>query len=87
MTDQESTLPAWGQVPSLYANVVTVAVTPGIVRLTFGEAFGSPQSAVFRLAVAMVPQDAELVARSILDTIEADRKVREDTAPQKEKNV
>jgi hypothetical protein len=70
MTDQESGPPAWGQVPSLYANVVTVAVTPGIVRLTFGEAFGSLESAVFRVAVAMIPQDAEIVERSILDTLE-----------------
>lgn len=86
MTDQESEIPAWGHVPSVYSNIVTVAVTPAIVRVTFGEAFGSPQSAVFRVSVAMIPQDAEIVARSILDTIEADRKARA-IPPEKEKNV
>jgi hypothetical protein len=87
MTDQEHGPPAWGQVPSFYANVVTVAATPGIVRVTFGEAFGSAESALYRVAVAMVPQDAEIVARSILDTIEADRKARSVISPEKEKNV
>lgn len=87
MTDQEHGPPAWGQIPSFYANVVTVAATPGIVRVTFGEAFGSAESALYRVAVAMVPQDAEIVARTILDTIEADRKARDSTDPKKEKNV
>jgi hypothetical protein len=70
MTDQEHGPPAWGQVPSFYANVVTVAATSGIVRVTFGEAFGSAESALYRVAVAMVPQDAEIVARSILGRVD-----------------
>ena len=70
MTDQPpQPAPQWPQgaveLAPVYCNVFTVVATPGIVRLAFGEAFGSPQFAAYHAAVAMTPDDARQLVRSL----------------------
>ncbi len=73
MAEEPPKSPNWAKGVPLYSNFFAVAATPAIVRISFGEAFGSPESAIFHAAVVLVPQDAEVLARTILDTIEKDR--------------
>jgi hypothetical protein len=73
---EESKTPVWGNVPARYSNFFVVSVSPAIVRITFGEGFGSPESAVFHTAVSLTQQDATALAQSILDTIERDKRAR-----------
>jgi hypothetical protein len=68
--------PIWAKSAPIFSNYFTISATPAIVRISFGEAFGSPESAIFHAAVALVPQDAEALAQSILDTIKKDREFR-----------
>lgn len=68
--------PQWGVIPSKYSNFFTVSVTPFAVRITFGEAFGSPGTATFHTAITMHPVDAAQLAQSIINGMEEDRKRR-----------
>lgn len=65
----EPGVPVWGYITPRYANICVIVSGPGIVRLSFGESFGSPQPSVFHTAIALLPQDAITIAKGILDTI------------------
>ncbi|NUJ80968.1 hypothetical protein HUN39_13180 [Methylocystis sp. FS] len=80
MMEEKRTTRNWEDPPSTFSNFFTVAASPAIVRVSFGEAFGSPETAKYRLAVSMIPEDAEALAKSILDTIEKDKKARSSSA-------
>jgi hypothetical protein len=65
MPEQPKT-PLWGNVTPTYSNFFVVAATPAILRITFGEAFGSPDTAVFHTAIALSPQDAEALIIALI---------------------
>src|SRR5262245_58692174 len=69
MPDPIATPTPPNNVPSKYTNYFTVAVTPQIARISFGEAFGTPESANFHTAVSMLPSDAKALAETILSTL------------------
>jgi len=66
-------LPQGATIPAKYSNYFTVIVAPDIVRLAFGEGFGSPESSVFHTALALTPGNAEALANTILQTIQRHR--------------
>jgi hypothetical protein len=50
----------------IYCNIFTVIATPNIVRIAFGESFGTPiEAAAFHTAVALAPDDARNLVRSL----------------------
>jgi hypothetical protein len=55
------------ELAAIYSNYFTVIATPGVVKLVFGEAFGSPETAVFHVAVALTPSDAKALADTLLN--------------------
>jgi hypothetical protein len=48
-----------------YANTFHIIASPAIVRIAFGEAFGSPETAKFHVGVALTPDDARQLVRSL----------------------
>jgi hypothetical protein len=72
--------PTPNNVPATYTNYFTVAVSPQIVRIAFGEAFGTPESATFHTAVSMLPSDAKALADTILSTLTAHHQAQMATA-------
>jgi hypothetical protein len=55
----------------IYSNYFTILVGPDVVRISFGEAFGSPDSANFHVAVALTPGNAKALADTILGVVAA----------------
>jgi hypothetical protein len=58
--------PSWGAVRPIYTNTHTVGATKEVVRITFGEGFGTEEGNIFHTAVIMGRQDAEILAKSLL---------------------
>jgi hypothetical protein len=58
--------PAWGAIRPAYANTFTVGSTREVVRLTFGEGFGTEEGSIFHTALIMGRTDAKLLAEGIL---------------------
>jgi hypothetical protein len=49
-----------------YVNYFSVTTSPAIIRIAMGEAFGTPESAIYHMTVAMAPADAKALADLLL---------------------
>jgi hypothetical protein len=62
------------QIAPIYSNYFTIIATPNIVKISFGEAFGTPESAAFHTAVALSPADAKTLADTLGNFLAAQAK-------------
>ena len=69
MTILPSGKPPGAEISAKYVNYFAVFGNQLMVRISFAEAFGSPESAVFHTAISLVPADALALAQLLLQTI------------------
>ena len=56
-----------------YSNYFSILVTSEIVRISFGEAFGTPESAVFHTAVGLSPANARILSETLTKLMQAEQ--------------
>ena len=64
--------PGGAEVAAIYSNFFVIVASPEIVRLSFGEAFGTAESAIYRTAVALSPANARTLAETILNFVKVE---------------
>jgi hypothetical protein len=63
MSDAER--PPGAELAPIYSNHFSIISAPDIVRISFGEVFASPGSAVFHATIALTPADAQQLAKTL----------------------